>query len=281
MSNDDLNLDDPGDYHEPDELEAHDLEEWGQSLQDSLKPAVTKDDDIEEEDDQKAYSRRVNKRIGKLKHESYLDREELARQREENEQLKARLDKLERDQFEKTNTPIEDQLKALEASKIEALSDVDYDRVVNIDKAILNLTLQSKLSEAWPSQQQGTSQQTEQTQQAPQVDNRPSAMKEWEAKNGWVNDPKHAARLEKANAVLTALTEDGFDIDDPETYDALDKKLQRIKPPPTGAPDRGRDVGTARETTFTATDRSRMRDWGLNPDNPRERAEWLKNKVAT
>jgi hypothetical protein len=112
------------------------------------------------------------------------------------------------------------------------------------------------------------------------VDNRPFAMQDWEAKNTWVYDTKHTARVEKAKTVLKALLEDGYDVDDPETYDVLDKKLQRIKPPPTGAPDRGRDVGVAKDSSFSAADKTMMRDWGLNPDNPRDRAEWLKNKVA-
>ena len=268
-----------------------DLEEWGKSLQDTIDNpddnpddlADNKSQDENEDEDQKAYSKRVNKRIGKLKHESYLDRAELTRQRDENAQLKARLDKLETDHHESilnaTNQSTDSKIKTLEDLKITALQELDFNEVVKLDKQLFQLMLKSRPSETSqatppPEPQKPAPQQTE------AVDDRPFAMQDWETKNGWINDTKNTTRVEKANAVLKTLLDNGYDIDDPETYDALDKKLQRIKPPPTGAPDRGRDVGVARDSSFSTADKTMMRDWGLNPENPRDRAEWLKNKVA-
>jgi len=80
-----------------------------------------------------------------------------------------------------------------------------------------------------------------------------------------------------ANKVLQTILADGYDIDDPDTYVQLDRKLKREMPPPGTGPDRG-NVTEGGSFTFTAGEKQKMIDWGLDPADPKHRAEWVKTK---
>ena len=258
-------------------------------------PAPVQTDD---EYDRKEYSKRVNKRIDKLTYERNIERERVAA-------LEATVAELKKNHDEKvqrqTNQELEQERKELIQKKKDALEIEDYDEIVKIDDQLMDLKVREKLS---PVQQFAQT-----TQNAPEkeiIPDRPQALMSWESQNPWVYDAQYKPYLDKANEILNELTDYGYDLSEQETFDELDKRLQRltqaqeqkqtkqiinepdpnpkpntkprVTPPPTGGVERGEITGGSDQSTFTKQDRRMMQEWGLNPDNARERAAWIKNK---
>jgi hypothetical protein len=221
-----------------------------------------------EEEDKESYSKRVQKRIDKI-HWKFST--ELEKRDREAAELKAELEALRKAQQEqheeRSNQSLEQSRKELLDRRKEALEIGDYDEVNNIDDKLLDIKIQAKAPVQKPV-----------VRQEPPARQEPinEAMAAWQQKNSWVFESTNRSRVEKANAVLAKILEDGFDVDEPETYAELDKRLKREMPPPTGAPDRGQVAGGDRG--FTAEDRKMMIGFGLNPNDPKVRKLWIKNK---
>ena len=263
------------DYQDDDDDVALEDGETTQSIEqnEETPPAISK----QEEEDKESYSKRVQKRIDKLTYERNIGNERIQRLESEVEELKQHN---QQKQVAQTEQEIDAQRKDLIQQKKDALEIGDYDRVIELDEQLVDLKLKTQptQSERQPSQ---STQQTQRPQQAEQPPPQPQAMADWEAKNAWVYDQAQKARLDKANGILAELFQAGYTADDPDTYEELDRKLKRIVPPPTGAPDRGQITGGSKDTAFTAKDKQMMRDWGLDPENPKHRSEWIKNKSKT
>jgi hypothetical protein len=227
----------------------------------------------EQEDDKEAYSKRVQKRIDKLAYERNIERERVAKLEAEIEELKQHREK---EVVAQTAQEIDAQRKKLLQKKKDALETGDYDAVVDLDEKLIDLKTQQQKQ---PIFDENSKPEVKQQPQSPQPII-PKAMVDWEAKNQWVYEQSNKEKVDKANALLEVLRLDGYELDDPDTYAELDRRLtkQRITPPPTGAPDRGQLSGGSKDTQFTSKDKQLMRDWGLDPDNAKHRAEWIKNR---
>lgn len=223
----------------------------------------------DEEDDIESYGRRVQKRINKL-HYKHAKAEE--RWQKENSELRAKLEEIERRQNEQNqerdNLSLEAQRKELLARRKDALEIADYDELNDIDEKLMDIKLQANKPE--PPRQQP---KAEPQQDIPEYN---AAMAAWQDRNQWAFDPNQASRTQKANSLLQKLLDKGYEVDEPETYEQLDKLLKREAPPPVGAPDRGNVTGN--EKGFTAEDKRLMREFGLDPDDAKARKLWIKNR---
>ena len=273
--------------NDPDSLDKEE-DDVDQKVEPATPTPVQNDDDY----DRKEYSKRVNKRIDKLTYERNIERERVAA-------LEATVAELKKNHDEKiqsqTHQELEQERNDLIKRKKDALEIEDYDEIVKIDDQLMDLKVREKL----PPVQQSTQ------SKEPEVDARPQALTAWEAQNPWVYDAQYKPYLDKANEILDELTGYGYDLSEQETFDELDKRLQRlaqvqetqtkqaiddpetkqkpntkprVTPPPTGGVERGEITGGSDQSTFTKQDRRMMQEWGLNPDNARERAAWIKNK---
>lgn len=232
---------------------------------------TVKDDD----DDKESYSKRVNKRINKLTYERNIERELRAKEAAE---LRAEIEALKQDRLKETqernNQSLEQQRQALLQRKKDALEIGDFDEAVRLDDDLMDIKIKSQQAKADTYQQP-----THQEYQTP-VANTPKAQAEWEANNAWVFDKNQSSRLDKANKIFAALIEDGYDADDPDTFTQLDKKLKRETPPSPGAVDRGQVTVGDDNSSFTPTDKQKMINWGLDPNNAEHRKQWIKNKAS-
>jgi len=289
MFTDDENELDQLEYDLPEEVVIEDVTEPEETA-----PEVK----TEEEDDKESYSKRVQKRLDKLVYERNVERElrakeaqefkqEQAALRAEQEAFKAEIEELkshrQKEVEEQSNQELEQKRKDLIQRKKDALEIGDYDEVTTIDDDLMEIKLQLRQPKPEPVPKQTPQVQVQQPVNVPEyveppVANIPEAQANWEANNQWVYDANHKARLDKANKIFEELKADGWDADDPDTFVQLDKKLKRETPPPAGAPDRGQVIGTNSKTGFTTDDRKKMSDWGLDPDNPLHRKEWIKNR---
>jgi len=248
--------------------------------------------EAKEEDDKESYSRRVQKRIDKLAYERNVERElrlkdsaELAALKAQTEEFRQEIEELkqfrQKEAEQQTNLELEQKRQELIKRKKEALEIGDYDEVALVDDDLMDIKLQLRqkpepVKQTQPEPVKPAPKEPEPVQEP--VVNIPKALQDWEANNPWVYDPKQAARLEKTNKIYQALLEDGYEADDPDTFIQLDKRLKRETPPAVSGVDRGEVVGTTAQTGFSAQDKTLMREFGLDPDNPVHRKEWIKNR---
>ena len=255
-----------------------------------------KDDEKEEKE---AYSRRVQKRLDKLVYERNVEREERQKEKAEREritqELKAEIEELKRsrqkEEEERSNQSIDQRRQELIQRKKDALEIDDHDEIILIDDELMELKLKARLQaeKAPEPKQQPTTVRQEQAppppvqeaQPAPNVPEIPEAQRVWEQNNPWLFDANQKSRLEKANTLFHSLIQDGYEADDPDTFVQLDKLLKRESPPPTAPPDRGNVVGKDKSTAFTQEDRKKMLAWNLDPNDARQRAAWIKNRLTS
>jgi len=261
----------------------------------------TKDDEVIEEkkddkEEKEAYSRRVQKRLDKLVYERNVEREERKKERDEREritqELKAEIEELrqsrQKEELEKSNQSIDQKRQELIQRKKEALEIDDHDEIILIDDELMELKIKSKSQaektpepkQPQPVRQEQAPPPKQEEAPPPNVPEIPEAQRVWEGNNPWLFDANQKSRLEKANKLFHSLIQDGYDADDPDTFTQLDKLLKRESPPPTAPPDRGTVVGQNKNTAFTQEDRKKMRDWNLDPDDPKQRSAWIKNRMT-
>lgn len=115
---------------------------------------------------------------------------------------------------------------------------------------------------------------------APKQEHSPLAH-QWMAENEWAQNPKN---FRVVNDIYQKLQNEGFDINDPETYEELSHRVKQMtnRRPQQGAGITDQNpVNTGSRSTagFTNEDRRAMLNIGLNPDNKHERTEYLLNKA--
>lgn len=231
----------------------------------------TKQEAEEEDEYEKLYrkvQKKVQKRIDKLVYERETEKE--ARKRE-TEELRAELEALKQaqkqHQEDKQTSSLEQKRRELLERRKESLEIGDYDAVNTIDDELMDIKLQAHKK---PDPVKPEPKQAEEPE--PEVN---EALAEWQSRNRWVFDPKHKSRLDKANEILAQVLEDGYSIDETDTYVELEKRLKRESPPPTPVPDRGT---AGNDKRFTEQDRKDMIAWGFDPNDVKARQLWIKNK---
>ena len=250
-------------------------------------PGVTtseppKEEPREEFDDRENFGRKVEKRINKMhaKHQIELSAQNARIQALEAELAEARQQRQQEAQ-QKSETDLSTKSAELKARKIDALDRADHEEVARIDDELFELKLQAR--------QPATQQQPKQTEfrqaaPAPVADTRPQALLDWEADNQWVYDSKYADRKERTNTILKSLYEQGYTADDPDTWEELNRKLARVKPPAPAGVDRGsvilndsQDVGAGK---LTRADIQTMIGLGLDPDDVNHRVRFAKQRSS-
>ena len=241
-----------------------------------------KEEEREEFDDRENFGRKVEKRINKMhaKHQIELSAQNARIQALEAELAEARQQRQQEAQ-QKSETDYTTKSEELKARKIDALDRADHEEVARIDEEIFELKLQAR--------QPATQQQPKQTEfrqeaPAPVADTRPQALLDWEAENKWVYDPRYADRKERTNTILKSLYEQGYTADDPDTWEELNRKLVRVKPPAPAGVDRGsvilndsQDVGAGK---LTRADIQTMIGLGLDPDDVNHRVRFAKQRSS-
>jgi hypothetical protein len=232
-----------------------------------------------EEEEQEAYSKRVQKRIDKL-----VYKEKVANQRAEElerklaaqeERIKALAEAHQAQAEERQSRQHENELQELRQRRRDALEIGDHDEVNAIDEQLLDIKVKSKTE---PTREPLAIPNTpvRESQPTPPVN---AAMSQWLQANAWTRDPKQEAKLDKADAIYKDLVAKGYDPEEPELYEEIDKRMKREMPPPGNGPDRGQITGSDKGA-FTAQDKRDMENWGLDPNDPKARKEWIKQKAG-
>jgi hypothetical protein len=243
-------------------------------------PVEDHQEEDNDEDSPESYGKRVNKRINKLVYERNLEREERERIANELAETRAQVEELrkrhEEDTSRKSEQEYTNKRAELLARKREALDMGNSDEVIRIDEELFDMVASARGKPDNKSEPKPEPRQQQQPQ--PSV---PQAGADWAERNAWINDPAQKARYANANAIyLDLINNQGYDPEDQETYEVLDRKLKRQpQPQPSGGGlDRGNLSGKSSNLTITAQDKEKMRGWGLDPDDPATRKEWLDNK---
>lgn len=233
-------------------------------------------DETPQEDEKESYSKRVQKRIDKLAYERNVERDKreqlerkIAAQEAEIEAIKQAQSAL---HAERQTKQVDQQKQELLNQRKEYLEIGDYDEINRIDEELIDIKLKSRPTP----EQKEVKREPEPEPQQPQT-YIPDAMKAWYQSNQWVYDPNQKSRLDKADAIYNKVIAEGYDPEDPDTYQEIDKRLKRVVPPPGTGPDRGQITGDDK-TAFTAQDKRDMENWGLDPANAQHRKEWIKQK---
>jgi hypothetical protein len=235
------------------------------------------------EEDQEQYSRRVQKRINKLtgdikSREQLLADERAARQllEQENQRLRELHQKYESE----SSSQLDDLIKSKNARRLELLNEGDFENALKIEDEIFTLREQKLKPQVL--QQQPKPEPTAQ-QQSDQVN---AAMQAWYDANPWFDhDPKTKdAASRRVYDAFAELRTEGYQIDDPETYGELNKRLAqpaKESRPRQPSYEPGNDGGQASPppARLTDTDLRNMRKYGLDPNNPVHRSRWNQSKA--
>jgi hypothetical protein len=250
-----------GDYDDDIEVESESPEQDN----DLIEVAGKSPGDFEEGENK--HSKKVQKRIDKLVYERNIEREQ-------RQKLEAELNELRTSQHQQTTEALSERQKELAKEKVSAMEEGDYERVAQIDDEAMDIKvrLNSPRQQAQIQPPQTTQQATEQT---------PIHVKEWEQNNQWIFDKSQKAQFAKQK--FNELIQQGYDYNDPDTLAELDsivsRQFKREMPPSPGVVDRGYTVGNDDSNIgFSSRDKSDMEDFGLNPNDPKHRAMWVKNK---
>lgn len=229
---------------------------------------------------QAEYGRKVQRRINK----EVKQREQL---RSENVALQKRFDDLEAristDQHSANKSLVEGRLRNATAMKQQMLDDGDNERVTQIDNDIMDMKIYLRDIDQAPAQVQPRT-------TAPEEAYIPVKQKKWMDGNKRFN--KDAGYTAYINEEYDKLVDEGYDPEDETLYSELDtrigrkvkpKGLGKKRPAPAPSPNSTPPGGGSKpkKGKLTSEDTQRMRDWDLNPDDPKVRKEWLRNKRAS
>ena len=199
------------------------LDNEGDSLEnaESEKPALETElstlrselDEIKKE----PYSERVKKRIAK----------EVAKTRAASEKarmLEERLARIEASMAEKEEQEEETQYKSVAQQLKEAIESGETEKQVELMEAMSDLR-NRKVSKIQKPQPQQASETQPRQQEVPEL------AKNWIAKhNHWWNKPGYSVQTSVAFGIDKDLTEEGYDINDPEYYEEMDKRISKYFP---------------------------------------------------
>jgi len=161
-----------------------------------------------------------------------------------------------------------EQVAALRAEKKEALEIGDYDRVTEIDDALMDARLNSQRQ---PVQQQPVQQQVQQPTQ-PEI---PPAQAAWMARNqDIINDPDKVAKTDR---IIKQLHDNGFR--DEALWKQLDKNIHRVRPPAQAGNGVGSsEVGNNSTQGLTRADIEHIKELGYDYKDKSVQQNYLKSK---
>ena len=166
-----------------------------------------------EEIKKEPYSERVKKRIAK----------EVAKTRAASEKakmLEERLARIESSMQEKEQEEKEVQYKTVAQQLREAIESGETDKQVELMERMSDLRQTKKIEP-----QQAAKPDVQKPQEVPEL------AKEWIAKNSnWWNKSDHMDATSLAIGIDTQLTNEGYDLNDPDYYEELDKRLSKYFP---------------------------------------------------
>lgn len=249
------------------------------------------------EDDDAAYSRRVQKRIDREVRKTKAEREradrleaDLAALRADVENVKSRNAAADAQAVEGA---LRDRLASARQRLKQAIQDQDEDAQIAATEEIADLKAESR-EMARAKERQPESR----PQPAPKI---PSGTARWLEQNPWYTggNPAHQRAARLAAELDAELQGEGYTPDDPGMYQELNRRLKAAMPkaasligdigeatpprkrdagPPVGAssPDGTAKPASGGRRPFTPADRDGMRKWNLK-DTPENRKIWLAN----
>lgn len=261
---------------EPDESEETepDTPEESEAEPDADDPPQDEPEEPPEEPDRAELGRRAKKRIDTL----------TARWKSEQEArlaLQAEVDEIRQKLAERESTESEqafnERLQAAQQKWRAAREDADDVAEQEALDEWLELKAEKKLRANKPKQETPK----------PAAPNVPSAEQQWQQRNEWFAKGTKPAAQAAAGALYQTLLTEGYDANDPEMYDELDRRLYeeipslkpqgRTKPKPSVAAGGRVSPNTSRRNTgrLTAQDLKSMARYGFDPDSPKDRKAWL------
>ena len=241
-----------------------DLPSEGQDISVSVEApeASTEGQVVHAETEHEDYSKKVKKRIDRLtKKAREAERQQeaalgYARQiQAENQQLKSRVDSLDKGYVAEYEDRVNTQTEALQRDMETAIATSDTSAQVELNKKMAQLAIEeervkaAKLQQAQAAayaqaQQQAVAQMPPQQarQQAPPVRPDPKA-EDWASRNDWFGEDE-AMTFAAFGIHKKLVEEESFDTDTPEYYDEVDKRMREAFPHKFN----GEDFSSASET---------------------------------
>jgi len=244
-------------------------------------------------DDREEYSKNVQKRINR----EVRKRGDLERK---NEELQRRLDAIE-GKMEVNDTSnqaaiLSNRIRNATAIKNKYLEDGEYAKASQVDSDIMDMKImqrdlakrkqQAEDFVANPDDYRDPTQE----QSQPEI---PQIQKDWITGNRrFQTDPGYQAYV---NETYDTLLDEGYDPEHKSLYQELDRRIGRVQAKPDTSqgqvkkrPEAAPPPNAGKQTTekknsnkLTGQDISQMKQWGLDPSDPKVRKEWLRNRSAS
>lgn len=188
------------------------------------------------------------------------------------------------------NQELDQQIAEQRSSMVEAQENGDIEKAAEIEDKLFDLRMKRRLAGS-TAPQGSTVPDTTTDAAADQVAaNIPEAAQGWLTNNSyWFNNPKYREEAQAAVRIEQELRQSGADPYDPKTYQEIDKRLKDRFPdtfskgakstrngPPNGMG--AQSANRSGRVTITANDKKLMREFGLDPQNPKHQKEWAQNK---
>ena len=263
-----------------------DLPSEGQDISVSVEApeASTEGQVVHAETEHEDYSKKVKKRIDRLtKKAREAERQQeaalgYARQiQAENQQLKSRVDSLDKGYVAEYEDRVNTQTEALQRDMETAIATSDTSAQVELNKKMAQLAIEeervkaAKLQQAQAAayaqaQQQAVAQMPPQQarQQAPPVRPDPKA-EDWASRNDWFGEDE-AMTFAAFGIHKKLVEEESFDTDTPEYYDEVDKRMREAFPhkfngevPPSASETRRPQQAVASATRSSGSGRKTVR----------------------
>lgn len=252
--------DEPDDVPVQEEAKEFDDAEYGTKVQKRINKEVSKRKALESTlSQQQAYIASLQERLNGI--EQRFSSEDQQRQQQEASQ----------------------KLEDLKAARRRAYEEGDLETYDKLDDQYLDAKAEALVNRQAPKQQARQPQQ----QAQPQQEAIPTTMKLWMDDNsGWFNNrPESAQKVKAANAMFDVMTDEGFDENDPQTYAELNRRLsaagviaKRSRDPMGAAPPNRYAGGPSSKSEFSNEDARIMRKYGLDPNDPKVRASYMRDK---
>ena len=234
-------------------------------------------DNHESKDDEGEYGKKVQKRINKVVAERN-------KARSENNELRTRLESLEKRSVDEDNSKLtlkdDERAADIKKRKMAFMDEGEYEKAEDLNDELINIRMDQR-----DRNRQKENQERQNTARSNEPAQIPEAQKAWMEDNDWYRSEGNLDKSAKADKEYLSLVSEGYDPNDEEIYVELNSRLKPVKareqPIPGNAPNRGEvdaNTGPRSKKRFTSSDARLMREFKLNPDDPAQRESWLDNK---
>ncbi len=253
-----------------------------------------------DDDDDKQYSARVQKRIGREVYRRKQAEENVGRLSTAVESLRAELEQIKSRNAvadaQAAEGTLQGKLNSAKQRLRQAILDQDDEVAATATEEIADARAEMRemaARQAWQREQQ--EQQGRQQQQQPHI---PEAMGQWLIANEWYRSGQDQRAASIAQALFEDIRHEGHDPQDPNTYTELNKRIRAAMPraaemikdihappparrresgPPTGISSVDGKTTAPAKRTLTNADLDAMTQYGLDRNNPEHRKAWLRN----